>query len=76
MSPKNNIALIKAKIAYNIAFHRVQKGYSARGLAKEIGVGEKMIRRWESDDYIFMPTISSLIKVANVLNIDLTELIN
>ena len=69
METKENV---KATIAKNIKKIRISKGYSMRELARRVGVDEKQIRRFEgADDYDCIPTISSLIEIANALEVPL-----
>jgi len=75
MSEKNDIELVKSTIASKISYYRQKRDLSMRSLAKLVGVGEKMIRRWESGNYDFVPSISSLVKVANALDVNITKLL-
>ena len=67
---------LKTNIATNITIYRKRKGYSKRQLAKLLGVNEKQVSRFEDPNYEFTPkTLSSLCKVAYVLEVDILDLL-
>jgi ribosome-binding protein aMBF1 (putative translation factor) len=72
---KNDSDLIKKRITENIIRCRENKGMSKRQLAKLSEVDEKIIRRLEDCDYEYMPTLTSIIKIANVLEINFIDLL-
>ena len=71
----NDIDYIKKIIAKNITKHRQNIGVSKRQLAKLSKVDEKMIRRFEDGDYEYTPTLTSIVKIANVLGVNFIDLL-
>jgi transcriptional regulator with XRE-family HTH domain len=66
---KNNKDDIKRVIAENIKKLRNEKNISRRELARRAGIDEKQLRRYEgSEDYEFMPSVSTLIGIVNALD--------
>ncbi|MDK6268393.1 helix-turn-helix transcriptional regulator [Lactobacillus mulieris] len=59
-------------IYFRIKIKARQQGLSLPQLAIKAGIGEKSIYRWKK----IMPSIDSLMKVANVLNVPVSVLIN
>lgn len=62
------------KIGRYIAECRKAKGYTQEMLAQKIGVTNKTISRWENGNY--MPDISLLIPLSEILGISLNELLS
>ncbi len=57
-----------------IALKRKEKGYTQIELAKLLGVSNKAISKWETDNG--MPDISLIIPLGNILNLSTNELLN
>ncbi len=62
------------KIGRYIAECRKAKGYTQEMLAQKIGVTNKTISRWENGNY--MPDISLLIPLSEILGVSLNELLS
>ncbi len=62
------------KIGRFIAEKRREKNYTQAQLAEMLGVTSKTISRWENGNY--MPDLSMLIPLCNILEIELEELLN
>ena len=59
-------------IAEMLKNYRIHKNYTFRRLANEIGVDAASIFHWENGSY--MPSFDNIIKLSEVLEIDLKEL--
>ena len=62
------------KIGKFISKNRKRKGLTQEQLGELLGVSNKTISRWENGNY--MPDLSLLIPLSEVLNISLNELLN
>lgn len=60
-------------IGENIRAVRESKGYSRTRLAKRAYISPMTIQMWETDKYV--PTVSLLIAVADILGVTLDELV-
>lgn len=70
---KNDEELMKQIIAHNVSLYRCLNKLSKRELGRLSGLEEKQIRRIENKEH--MTTIPVLMKIANVFNIDVLELL-
>lgn len=52
----------------------VEKNLSSKWLAEQLGKNEATISRWCTNDV--QPTLRTLVKIADILKVDLTELLN
>ena len=64
---KPSLNFIMAKFMRDV---RIYKKYTQKRLAEEIGTKQTSIARWESGNSV--PTLETLKKIAEVLNIDFT----
>lgn len=61
-------------IGRNIKKYRLLVGLSLREMANKLGVSHQTIKKYEDD--IITPTSSRLIEIADVLNVDISELVS
>lgn len=66
--------VVKNALATKVSLYRYGSGESQRAFGKRIGLTGKTIQRIENENSTFVPTLSSLIKIANGLNISLEVL--
>lgn len=66
--------LLKTELARRVKYFRKKNKLSQNKLGKIIGVTQKTIARLEDPDFLWMPSLSSIIKVANALNLSLEVL--
>jgi transcriptional regulator with XRE-family HTH domain len=52
----------------------VEKNLSSKWLAEQLGKNESTISRWCTNDV--QPPLTTLVKIAEVLNVDVTDLLN
>ncbi len=52
----------------------VEKGLSSKWLAEQLGKNEATISRWCTNDV--QPPLTTLVKIAEVLNVSVVELLN
>jgi len=52
----------------------VEKNLSSKWLAKQLGKNEATISRWCTNDV--QPTLNTLVSIADLLNVQITDLIN
>ena len=52
----------------------VEKNFSSKWLAEQLGKNEATISRWCTNDV--QPTLNTLLSIANLLNVKITDLIN
>ena len=52
----------------------VEKGLSSKWLAEQLGKNEATISRWCTNDV--QPSLTTLVKIAEVLNVSVVELLN
>ncbi len=64
--------MINKKIAIKIKFERMKKGFSQEELAYEAGISKTSI--WKIETGKVSPTVETLAKIANALEIDFTTL--
>lgn len=60
------------KFADNLKFYRQNKGYSQNAIAKLVGVTQQCVSEWENGK--IEPTLTFLIKLADIFEISLDEL--
>lgn len=65
---------LKDVICENVKKLRLESGYSIRQFAKFVGVDEKQIRRVESKEYEFTPSLSTLEKIIKPFGISIETL--
>ncbi|MBP1970592.1 transcriptional regulator with XRE-family HTH domain [Virgibacillus natechei] len=61
------------QIAYNIKFFRDQQDWTQKELSEQLVVSRSVIAKWESNSVT--PDISSLIKLSNVFEVTLDQLV-
>ena len=64
--------MINKKIALKVKFERMKKGFSQEELAFEAGISKTSI--WKIETGKVSPTVETLAKIANALEIDFTTL--
>lgn len=62
---------IRATIAAEIGFKRIELELNQKEFAKKMGVSQSMVSKWESGDYNF--TIKSLAEIATKLEIEMVS---
>ena len=73
---KNDELEIKEKISKNIRILRMlNDNISIKELGRRSGINEKVIRRFEKTNYEFMPSLPTLITIANYFDVDVIELL-
>ena len=65
---------VTTDLSYRVSTARVAKGWTVKNLAERSGVGASYIAKLEDVKNPWLPSIASLIKLANALNISLTAL--
>ena len=60
------------KFADNLKFYRQNKGYSQNAIANLVGVTQQCVSEWENGK--IEPTLTFLIKLADIFEISLDEL--